>query len=404
MNRPSFSFLLRLLICLPIWLAASVAGAATTVRFDIDMRAEIAAGRFDPARDALGLQGSTAPLSWGPPTLLRAGPEGHYLAELVFDKPPFGGQPVQYKLHMLRAGKGHDDGWEEGRNHPLLLDRPALAVERAFGATAAQLPLSRVGTIERLPSLASRHVGPREIQVWLPPGYAGEPKRRYPVLYLHDGQNVFDAAAAGAEWQVDETAQRLVGSGAIEPMIIVAVASGTERFEDYTPTAAMPNSDPADKDKARPIGGGAPRYARYLIEELKPLVDARYRTRPEAAQTAVGGSSLGGLVTMWLLLHHGDSFGAGLVVSPSIWWDERFILRDVRAYRAAAHPKAWLDMGGQENGLEGLDVARQLRDALLASGWQNGPGFRYVEQADAGHDEAAWAARVEGMLRFLYGR
>ncbi|MDN3920825.1 alpha/beta hydrolase [Roseateles violae] len=397
---------LRFLSTLPLLLATAVAGAATTVRFDIDMRAEIAAGRFDPARDALGVQGSAAPLSWGPPVLLKpGGTEGRYQGQVVFEKAPFGGQPVQYKLHMLRAGRGHDQGWEEGRNHPLLLaDRPEIAVARAFNAEPAQLPLSRVGTIEKLPAIESKHVGAREVQVWLPPGYAEEPQRRYPVLYLHDGQNVFDAASAGAEWQVDETAQRLMGTKAIAPAIIVAVAHGADRFEDYTPTAALPDFDPADKDKVKAIGGGAPRYARYLIEELKPAIDARYRTKPGAADTAVGGSSLGGLVTMWLLLHHGDSFGAGLVVSPSIWWDQKFIVRDVQAHAGGPRPRVWLDMGGQEGGIEALQLARELRDALQARGWQAGRSLKYLEQVDAGHDEAAWAARVEGMLRFLYGR
>lgn len=399
--------LLRALYCIAALLLSlpGLAQAAHRVDFEIDLRAELAAGRFDPARDQVGLRGSAQPLSWGRTLPATQAAPGLYRVSVVFERVPFGGQALQYKFKIDRPGGAADDGWEQGRNHPLAFPSEQQSVSRVFNAPAVTLPPQRTGHIEQLAPLASKHVSTRGLQVWLPPGYEKEPQRRYPVLYLHDGQNVFDADAAGAEWQVDETAQRLVLSGAIEPVIIVAVDNSRDRFLDYTPTEMLITAARSGRERDERQGGGGPRYARYLIEELKPWIDQRYRTRPEPASTAVGGSSLGGLISMWLVLHHADTFGAGLVVSPSVWWDDMFLLRDVRTtdWTGPARPRVWLDMGGQE-GPGALEVSRQLRDALLARGWVNQKSLGYLEQPEAGHDEAAWASRVEPMLRFLYGR
>lgn len=375
-----------LLLGLPL-----AAASALVVPVEVDLRAEIAAGRFDPARDAIGLRGSHAPLSWQQPVLLRALGDGRYGAEIRFDRVPFGGQAVAYKFRIERAGVGGDAGWEQGPNRRLRLDGPTPRVARAFDAPAEAPALRRTGTIETLGTVASAHVPARAVEVWLPPGYAAAPSRRFPVLYLHDGQNLFDEAAAGAEWQVDETAQRLVETGAIGPLIVVAVASGPQRVVDYTPTADGSHGHG---------GGGAAAYARFLVEELKPLIDRRYRTLPGRAHTAVGGSSLGGLVSLWLALHHGDTFGSALVVSPSLWWDGGFAYRDLAAWSAAApRPRMWLDMGGAESA-GALASARRLRDELREQGWTDAT-LRYVEAPEGRHDEASWAERVEGMLRFL---
>lgn len=380
----------------------------STVKLVIDMRAEISSGRFDPSTGAVGVRGGSAPLSWSASVMASdADRDGRYEVTLRFERAPFGGQPVSYKIKLERPGDAQG-GWEAGRNHPLrllaTLPVKTQTIERAYGAEPQPVPLQRSGDIDRLPALPSRHVDAREVQVWLPPRYALQPQRRYPVLYLHDGQNVFDAQGAGAEWQVDETAQRLVLAGAIEPMIIVAVASTGRRFDQLTPVAARrggaQSSAASSAASGTQVGGGAPRYASFLVEELKPIIDARYRTKREAQHTAVGGSSLGGLVTMWLLRHHAATFGAGLVVSPSVWWADEWILQDVAAMAAdAPKPRVWLDIGSLE-GDQMIAGARRLRDLLQTSGWP----LRYLEQPGAGHDELAWAARVEAMLKFLYGR
>ncbi|MBC7916338.1 MAG: hypothetical protein H7Y28_00880 [Rhodoferax sp.] len=388
--------------------------SAQTLQFDIDMRAEIHAGRFNPQTDRVGLRGNTAPLAWDKSLPLQAavtGPEagkeadreaGHYRATLQLPQAAQPGHSLQYKLKIDRPGMGPGDGWEDGRNHSLALDSPSPTVQRAFNAPPAMPALSRVGTIVRLPALQSTQVGPRGVQVWLPPGYADNAQRRYPVLYLHDGQAVFDTAVNAAEWRVDETAQRLVESGKIAPCIIVAVDNTHDRIAEYTPVPGRLSSRPSASHQ--PVGGKAPDYARYLVEELKPQIDRLYRTQPQARFTSVGGSSLGGLVSLWMVTHYQKTFGAALVVSPSVWWSERFILRDIQSQFTAKglRPRIWLDMGLQE-GEEAVRDARALREVLLNKGW-GASNLRYLEDSGGSHDEASWAGRVEGMLLFLYGK
>jgi predicted alpha/beta superfamily hydrolase len=235
----------------------------------------------------------------------------------------------------------------------------------------------------------------RDVLVYLPPGYEAEGHRRYPVLYLHDGQNLFDGATSfvpGQEWGVDETAQALVLARAVEPVIIVGVYNtGRERVEEYTPSA-----DPRFR-----VGGKADLYGRLLVEELKPFIDSHYRTRAGAADTGLGGSSLGGLVTMYLGLRYPEVFGKLAVVSPSVWWDRRRIVSDVRAAAPKKRARVWLDMGTDE-GAGAIGDARLLRDALVSKGWRLGQDLNYFEAAGGKHSEAAWAQRVEPMLRFLF--
>lgn len=392
--------------CLGFALAPSRAAAATvagTLDFVIDLSAEIAAGRFDPQRDSLGLRGAVAPMSWQQPLLARALGDGRYGLQVTVPRAPFGGQPLAYKFRIERPGRGPDDGWEDGPNHRVRLAEGVTRVVRAFNAPPALLPARRTGTIESLGVVASRHVGPRPVQVWLPPGYA-EGASRHPVLYLHDGQNVFDDAAAGAEWMVDETADRLVRAGTIEAPIVVAVDSTRDRILDYTPTRMRMPAERTGTGRAELVGGGASAYGRFLAEELKPLVDARWRTRTDAAGTAVGGASLGGLVSLALVLERPEVFGAALVVSPSLWWDDGWALRTVQALPVPAPrlPRLWIDMGDRE-GPGAMDAARALYEALRTH-HPRAADLRFVADAEGSHDELSWASRVEGMLRFLYGR
>ena len=235
----------------------------------------------------------------------------------------------------------------------------------------------------------------RDVLVYLPPGYAAEPERRYPVFYMHDGQNLFDGATSfipGQEWRVDETAQALVRARAIEPVIVVGIYNtGKHRIDEYTPSA----------DARFKAGGKADLYGRLVVEELKPFVDSRYRTKPEVSDTALGGSSLGGLVTMYLGLFYPHVFGKLAVVSPSVWWDGRRIIGDVSALASDERARIWLDMGTAE-GANATADARLLRDALVSRGWGLGRDLSYFEAQGAGHTESAWAKRVDPILRFLF--
>lgn len=243
--------------------------------------------------------------------------------------------------------------------------------------------------------------GDRNILVYLPPGYDAKKKERYPVLYLHDGQNLFDGATSfikGAEWRVDETAQALITARAIRPLIIVGIYNvGEDRTEEYTPSV----------DARHQRGGKADLYGRMIVEELKPFIDSEYRTLKGANNTGLGGSSLGGLVSLYLALRYPKIFGRVAVVSPSVWWDNLMILREIGAVKKKPGLRIWLDMGTKEGRdkaemEEGTGNARKLRDALLARGWKENSDLKYFEAEGAEHNERAWAARVEPMLRFLF--
>lgn len=235
--------------------------------------------------------------------------------------------------------------------------------------------------------------------VYLPPGYSRFSRTRYPVLYLHDGQNVFDAATsfAGVEWNVDETAQRLIKQNLIEPLIIVAVSNmGEERIHEYAPTEGVIEPHDYPKKRSRGLAG---LYGRFLIDELKPFIDWKYRTKPGCEFTGLGGSSLGGLATLAIGIIFHECFTRLLVMSPSVWWDDFSILRLMGFLTQKPPLKIWLDMGTGEPEWE---QAQELRDALIDRGWKLDVDLKYLEVKGAGHNEAAWAARVEPALRFLF--
>src|ERR1700688_1280737 len=185
------------------------------------------------------------------------------------------------------------------------------------------------GTIRRHRGFPSKILGNRrDVLVYLPPGYRRFSRTRYPVLYLQDGQNVFDAATsfAGTEWSVDETAQRLIRENLIEPLLIVAIANtGEDRIHEYAPTPGVIDENAKRKKRSK---GWARRYGGFLIEQRKPYIDKQYRTKPEAEFTGLGGSSLGGLLTLSLGLWFPNFFTRLIAMSPSVWWDDQVIVKD----------------------------------------------------------------------------
>jgi predicted alpha/beta superfamily hydrolase len=233
----------------------------------------------------------------------------------------------------------------------------------------------------------------RDLIVYTPPVYSRQPWRIFPVLYLHDGQNLFDGATSfipGQDWHVGQTADQLINSGAVEPLIIVGMYNTNARIREYTPTH-VPK-----------LGGGrADRYAKFLIEEVKPFVDQEYRTLPAAQHTGIGGSSLGGLVSLYLGLKHSHIFGKIAALSPSVWWNQLVIHRFAQATTVEPRPRIWLDIGTNE-GRRIVDEVENFRDVLLEKGWQLGRDLHYERVEGAEHNEAAWAQRVGPFLQFLY--
>jgi len=256
------------------------------------------------------------------------------------------------------------------------------------------------GNIRRHRAFPSNILGNRrDVLVYLPPGYSRFSRKRYPVLYMQDGQNVFDAATSfsGVEWGADETAQRLIRQKLIEPLIIVAVANtGEDRVHEYAPTRGVIDAKAKRTKRSR---GLARQYGEFLIEELKPYIDKKYRTQREAEFTGLGGSSLGGLVTLAIGILFPAMFSRLIVMSPSIWWDDFAIYRLVDMIEQKPLLKIWLDTGTAEPGWE---QARFLCNRLMEKGWRLNVDLNYLEAKGADHSESAWAARVEPALRFLF--
>jgi predicted alpha/beta superfamily hydrolase len=256
------------------------------------------------------------------------------------------------------------------------------------------------GNIKRHRAFPSKILGNRrDILVYLPRGYGRFSRRRYPVLYLQDGQNVFDSATsfAGVEWGVDETAERLIRGNLIEPIIIVAVANmGEDRVHEYGPTRGVIDTGAKRKRRSK---GLAPEYAHFLMDELKPYIDRKYRTNPAPEFTALGGSSLGGLVTLAIGVLYPEVFRRFIVMSPSVWWDDFALYRLVDSIEQKPPLKIWLDTGTAEPGWE---HTRELGNRLIEKGWKLHRDIEYLEAQGADHSEAAWAARVEPALRFLF--
>ncbi len=262
-------------------------------------------------------------------------------------------------------------------------------------ATSAPTP-ERVGSLEHYADMRSAFLPhAHDIVVFLPPDYASTPDRSYPVLYLHDGQNVFDdlpMSPFGVQWGIDTTARALMHAAVIEPIIIVAVGNaGRDRIDEYTPT----------RDSAHDAGGLADRYGRMMVFEIKPFIDRLYRTRQGATDTGMAGSSLGGLLTLHLGLEYPTVFGKLALLSPSVWWDDRWIIRQLAEQNEQRQSiKVWLDVGTGETRM--LKGARLLHRMLLRKGWQAGANLEYHEAEGALHDERAWGQRSGLFLQFLF--
>jgi enterochelin esterase-like enzyme len=236
----------------------------------------------------------------------------------------------------------------------------------------------------------------RDVIVYLPPGYGRHSEQTYPVIYLQDGQNLFDGRTSyvpGRTWQVREHADEAIKAGEVEPLIIVGIYNtGDRRMAEYT------------HERDWQMGGGeAAAYGRLVTDELMPWIAAQYRVRTEREHTGIGGSSLGGLVSLYLGLRFPQHFGKLAVLSPSVWWNHKSILGYVNEFAPTIweRPRLWLDVGDQE-GPRTLQNAEHLNRRLKANGWNPGETLHFERVAGGTHDEASWARRVRPLLRFLF--
>ena len=241
----------------------------------------------------------------------------------------------------------------------------------------------------------------RTLAVWVPPGYSSDTARRCPVLYLNDGQNLFDpeTAFAGNAWYADDVAEREIRAGRVEPLILVGVANTPDRIPEYGPRrSGRKRTDDLSRE-----------YGRFLVEEVKPFIDAEYRTLPDAEHTGIGGSSMGGLIALHLCKWYPHVFGRCAAMSPALWWDREYFLQSVNVSPEwLDRCRVWLDMGTQEGNTEaGMQAmvrrVRRLAQLFTRQGMREGEQF-HVEVIRGGlHNEAAWSDRFDRVLRFLFG-
>jgi len=266
-------------------------------------------------------------------------------------------------------------------------------IVRATGATGDL-------RIHQFPSRIFRNA--RRLRVWLPPGYddAANADRHYPVFYLNDGQNLFEAATSftGIEWQVDETADRLIREHKVPPLMIVGIDNtGKDRIREYMPHRSL------HPVMLRVQGR---RYPDFLMKEVMPFVGQHYRAATGPENTGLGGSSLGALVALYTVIARPGEFGRLLLESPSLWASNRQLIKDSRPVRIWPE-RIFLSVGTAEAGVaaRSRSVVNDVRElaAIMRRAVLSEKRLRLVVKEGAGHSEAAWAERFPEALRFLFG-
>ncbi len=342
--------------------AADAGPALTTVRV-----------HYPAGTHAVALRGSGGSLSWDKGVAATAGADDTWLLTL-----PALSAPIELKPLL------DDATWSRGPNYKLapgqVLDvYPHFTVKQGTYAVHWAQFTSKI-----LPST-------RGIWLYLPPTYLENTRARLPVLYMHDGQNLFDASAAfgGNEWKVDETMDAAAEDGSAREAIVVGIENTADRMNEYT----MPPSGKGDL------------YVKMITDEIKPMVDAELRTLTTRDQTALCGSSLGGLISTYAGVYHSDVFGLVGAMSPSTWWNGTQILGDVaKVPQQAQRPlKVYVDSGDSGPSNDDVTNTAKLAQAYKTDGYAEGTTLHYVVQPGGQHSEVYWAERLPGGLAFLLG-
>jgi predicted alpha/beta superfamily hydrolase len=284
------------------------------------------------------------------------------------------------------------------------------AAEEAARPSNAQSGIT--GLLKRHEAVTSKFVDARNVDVWLPPGYERNKSQRYPVVYVHDGQNLFDpkCAFAGVEWGIDETMTRLIEAGTIREAIVVGIWNISEkRLFEYMPRKAVAT----DEDETRPKGFPnlkreqitSDSYLRFIVDELKPLIDATYRTLPDRDNAFIMGASMGGLISAYAMAEYPDLFsGAGCI---STHWpaNDGVVIDYLKEHLPDARShKFYFDYG-----TEGLDAhyephQQRMDDVLRSGSYEEGKNWMTRKFPGEDHSDRAWSKRIDLPLRFMLGK
>ena len=343
----------------PLLLLASLAAStahATTVRIHYD------------TKESIAIRADKGPMTWsqGAPAKREANGTWTYtwpdtLGEISM-KPTLGADKVSIGgVYRLKAGA-------------------TLDVYPFFGA-----PFGKVVVIDKFASPQLHNT--RSLRVFLPASYSENSAKRYPVLYMHDGQNLFDAktAAYGVAWGVASTVNRLVATGVMDEVIVVGIDNTPDRIPEYTPCC-----------DAKYGGGKLDAYGAFVVDTVKPYIDKTYRTLANKESTAIMGSSLGALASLGIAQRYPDLFSKVGIVSGSFWWNDKALITKP-APRAPL--KLYLDAGTRD---DGLAETVQMRDALVKQGYRLDEDLLFYQAEGGSHNEKSWAARVEKPLTWFF--
>lgn len=252
----------------------------------------------------------------------------------------------------------------------------------------------RLGKIQLIEDFYSPQLdNTRSVIVYLPPSYEKQKSKLYPVLYMHDGQNLFDAETSySGEWGVDEVMEKMVADGEIEEAIVVGIYNNADRMKEYSPWPSpdFENSGRGDK------------YARFLVESVMPYINGNFRTLSDRDHTSVMGSSMGGLISLYIGLQYPEHFKYIGAMSSCFWWNDRQITR-------LAEEKGKLDIHfyfdtGTAEGKNAVPNNHEFEELLIKQGYKKGIDCIYVEEKDAIHHEAAWTGRLPIPLKMMLGK
>jgi predicted alpha/beta superfamily hydrolase len=344
------------LAALAAFLLSMATAQATTVRV-----------HYDGGKGSIAIVGDKGPMTWSKGAAATGGPARVWsyswpdaLGEVLM-KPTLGDKVSTGGAYKLAAGSTVD-------------------IFPFFGA-----PFGKVTIVTGVESPQLKNT--RSLRIYLPPSYDENAAKRYPVLYMHDGQNLFDAktAAFGVEWGIDETVNHLVAMGKMDEVIVVGIDNTPDRLPEYTPCC-----DPKHG------GGRLGAYEAFIVDTLKPMIDKTLRTLPGKGNTAIMGSSLGGIASVVIAQHHPDIFSKAGGVSSSFWWNNKAMITRLPM---RVPVKFYLDAGTRDDGLEETTL---MRDAMLTQGYVAGTDLLYFAAEGGGHNEKSWAARVEKPLTWFF--
>lgn len=353
---------------------------------DASLRIRVQAPPQTPVGDSILVIGNQAVWGfWIYPKSTALKPLGNGLWEGVFTF------PVNTELEFkLTRGSYYKEALYNHTGHPAVSSKLKLVKDTSVFLQPSQwndlYQRSIIGTVRYHHQMGSVYLKQtRNVVVWLPASYASNKTKRYPVLYAHDGQNLFDHTnLSGNEWRMDEVADSLMRKGAIEEFIIVGIANTKDRWIEYNGTVEGKN------------------YLHFLVEELKPFIDQQYRTKADRANTAIIGSSMGGLISLYALYTYPQVFSKGACLSSAFYFDDGDLMAQIKANRSPLRQSAvYLDCGGKDLDYDFLPSNREMKTLLEQD---KNIRFQYEEFPEDPHNELAWSRRLFLPYTFLFAK